>query len=104
MSLIAELNESQKAAFAAFRDLPEGAWVAERLIVHNYVLDPIPTRMKQSEAPVTEFERGVCEGRRVLALEILEMFQMSVQDAYDVINRVERMAKGDAAKGSFAES
>ena len=104
MSLVEKVTEAQKAAFGAFRDLPEGAWVAERLVVDNFILDPVPTRMPQSDVPLTEFERGVCEGRRVLALEILELFQMSIQDAYEVINRVERMARGEAGDIPFASS
>ncbi len=104
MSLAADATEEQKAAFSAFAALPDGAWVSERLVVDNFVLDPIPTRFPQSDVPLTEFERGICEGKRLLTLEILELFQMSVQDAYEVINRVERMAKNEADNVPFADA
>lgn len=67
----------------------------EALVVGNYVLDPFP-------GGLSEWERGVCEGRRQVVLEILDMFQLGYQGAYEVINRVERMAKDEAGKESYA--
>ena len=101
-------TEEQIAAFGAFRALPAGAWVMERLIVDNFVLGEIPTRFptgdNQIGQPFTQFEQGLCEGRRQLAIEILDLFQMSIQDAYEAINRVDRMNREESADEPFAQS
>lgn len=108
MSLVEDATQQQLAAFAAFRDLPEGAWVMERLIGDNYVMDEIPTRLPTGDGtlgdPLTQFEQGLCEGRRVLANEILGLFQASMNDAYEAVKRVDLMAKIEADKEPFAES
>ncbi|MCR9093450.1 MAG: hypothetical protein NXI30_04480 [bacterium] len=100
------VDENQRKAFHAFFQTPEGAWLLEALIVGNHVLDALPDSRIENEMarPVTEFERGVCEGRRRLVLEMLDVFQLGVQDAYGVINRVERMAQGEASEEGYADS
>lgn len=102
----AELDDRQKAALAAFRDTPEGAWVLEMLVVGNFILDPIPSTLSENEIerPLSEWERGICEGRRRLVLEIMDVLQAGIQDAYEVINRVDRMARGDGKGEHFADS
>ena len=104
---VGELDERQAAAFKAFADTPDGAWMMEALIVGNYVLDPIPVSVVEavgdafSRRPLSEFERGICEGRRQLVIEIMDALKVGTQGAYEVINRVDRMAREDAGD-SFA--
>lgn len=99
-----DVTDRQVSAFKAFFDTPEGAWVLEKLIVENHVLDPIPLRVRgEQNLPMTELEVGKCMGRRELVLELLDLWQQGVQSAYEVINRVERMARAEAEGGQFAK-
>ncbi len=76
----------------------------ERLVVENNVLNELPTRRPATGEAFSMFEQGIFEGRRQLAIEILDLFQASIQDAYESINRVGHRAKGGAGKVPFAES
>lgn len=107
------VQERQQAAFSAFFATPEGAWMLEWLVVSNFVLDPIPTRKTSvhhqsdgasgtTESLLSEFERGICEGRRALALEMLDMWQVGIQGAYDAINRVDSMRRDQGDADTYA--
>lgn len=108
------VQERQQRAFAAFFSTPEGAWILEWLVVANFILDPVPTRKTAihhssdgasgtTEVALTEFERGICEGRRALALEMLDMWQVGIQGAYDAINRVDAMRRDQSEAESYAK-
>ena len=99
-----EVSDEQVAAFKAFFETASGAWMLEKLIVENHVLDPIPCRMVGPDlVPMTEIEIGKCMGRRELVLEMLDLWQQGVQGMYEVINRVDRMARAEAEAGQFAK-
>lgn len=99
-----DVTESQVAAFKAFFETPSGAWMLEKLIVENHVLDPIPSRVRgEANQPMTELEVGKCLGRRELVLELLDIWQQGVQSMYEAINRVDRMTRAEAEGGHFAK-